>query len=148
MLVVYDRVLKCTEKAILFLFDQDQVWIPISQIDGDSSSLSEEGGTVDVAQWLVDEKNLEVYAADENLRKAPPPPPPQPANEGEALVVKFAITSKRVLFGGHFDFMLVANIIEDALPEIADRRSLESFKIHGKDGKPFCVVSFGKAGKK
>jgi hypothetical protein len=59
--LIYDRVITQTEKAVLLAFGDEDVWLPISQIDPQYLPLEEDGGEVGVEFWLVKEKELENY---------------------------------------------------------------------------------------
>lgn len=56
--VTYDSIKRETDKAILFVIGDEEVWIPTSQIDGDSGDLENEGGTIEIPEWLATEKEL------------------------------------------------------------------------------------------
>lgn len=51
-----------TDKAVLCGFaDGREVWIPLSQIDGEEDF---ESGPVDVAEWLVEQESLPLFEGD------------------------------------------------------------------------------------
>jgi hypothetical protein len=56
----YDEIMAQTERAILFRFDNEEVWLPRSQIE-DPNELDDCGGEVSVQYWIVKEKELEGY---------------------------------------------------------------------------------------
>jgi hypothetical protein len=51
--------LRSTESAVLCLIENEEIWIPQSQID-DESEVWEEGdsGTLVISQWIADQKGL------------------------------------------------------------------------------------------
>ena len=53
------EALRSTTAAVLCLIEDEEVWIPQSQID-DESEVWEEGdqGTLVISQWLADKKGL------------------------------------------------------------------------------------------
>jgi len=59
----YDRVINYTDKAVLFAFDDDEQWIPSSQIHNfdDLDFTGETDGEVVVAGWFVDKEDLDEY---------------------------------------------------------------------------------------
>jgi len=57
MILKYDKVSASTEKAILFQFDDEEVWLPKSQILDHSST----DKVVEIEDWIVEEKGLECY---------------------------------------------------------------------------------------
>ena len=59
--LTYDRIIHQTDKAVLFEFGDEEVWLPLSQIDPEYLPLPEEGGEVAVENWLILEKGLEQY---------------------------------------------------------------------------------------
>ena len=60
--LTYDRIIHQTDKAILFEFGDEEVWIPLSQIDPADLPLEDDvGGEVSVQFWLIQEKGLEPY---------------------------------------------------------------------------------------
>jgi hypothetical protein len=62
MIIQYDAILKETEFAFLVKFDNDEIWIPKSQIkNGFFESLDEGGGELSVAIWFEKDKGLEQY---------------------------------------------------------------------------------------
>jgi len=57
MTLQYDEIIATTKKAVLYRFDDEEHWIPESQIiDRDP-----EYCTVEVEDWLVEKKGLEAY---------------------------------------------------------------------------------------
>lgn len=54
--IVYDDIVRETENAMLVLFDYKQIWLPKSQIEYDETD-----GELFVAEWLIDEKELDGY---------------------------------------------------------------------------------------
>ncbi len=59
--VEFDAVKKVTEKAILFVIDGEEVWLPISQIspeDVDSYAEGDGEGSVSITDWIAHEKGL------------------------------------------------------------------------------------------
>lgn len=59
--LTYDLIIHQTDKAILFQFGDEEVWVPLSQIDPSYLPLEEDGGEVAVQFWLVQEKELQDY---------------------------------------------------------------------------------------
>jgi hypothetical protein len=59
--LTYDRIIHQTEKAILFKFGDEEVWIPLSQIDPEYLPLDELGGEVAVQFWFVEKEDLHDY---------------------------------------------------------------------------------------
>lgn len=57
--IAVTEVIAETDKAILCVVDDEDVWIPISQID-DASEVWEYGdeGTLVIPRWLAEEKGL------------------------------------------------------------------------------------------
>lgn len=51
--VAYSKVNKLTDKAILLVIDDEEVWIPRSQITEMA------GDTITVTKWIADEKGLD-----------------------------------------------------------------------------------------
>lgn len=51
--VFYSKVVKLSDKAILLIIDDEEVWLPRSQI----TEMTEE--TVTVTKWIADEKGLD-----------------------------------------------------------------------------------------
>lgn len=54
----YDEVIHETDKAVLFLIDDQEVWIPRSLIDGDPPEPLSGPGCVDVASWWLEKEGL------------------------------------------------------------------------------------------
>lgn len=52
------EILRETEKAILFKTDTDEVWLPRSQILNDGDLPVSGVCTVEIPEWLAEEKNL------------------------------------------------------------------------------------------
>ena len=59
--ITYDRLIHQTEMAVLLAFDEQEVWIPLSQVDPESLPLDDMGVTVGVEYWLIQENGLEDY---------------------------------------------------------------------------------------
>lgn len=57
MRIKFNEIVHGTEKATLFRFDEEEVWLPLSQIE----DLDTAEQTVEVADWLVEKKGLEGY---------------------------------------------------------------------------------------
>ncbi len=55
--LVWDKMKAMTPLAILFIFGDDNVWLPKSQI----LDLDEETKTLEISQWLAEEKEIEDY---------------------------------------------------------------------------------------
>jgi hypothetical protein len=52
-------VIKRTDKAVLCLIEEDEVWIPQLQIDDDSEVWDEgDEGTLVISQWIADQKKI------------------------------------------------------------------------------------------
>lgn len=57
--VEVDRVIRTTDKAVLCLIEDEEIWLPWSQIDEGSEIESVgDSGTIYIPQWLADEKGL------------------------------------------------------------------------------------------
>lgn len=57
--VEYDDILRATEKAVLLLIDNEEVWMPNSQLDADYSERVGQGeGHMYVTEWIAGEKGL------------------------------------------------------------------------------------------
>lgn len=55
-------VLKVTEKAVLIKLDDEQHWIPVSQLaDGEDHNLEDgdKGVTVSITEWIAEQKGIE-----------------------------------------------------------------------------------------
>ncbi len=59
--LTYARVIHQTDKAILLAFGDEEVWIPISQIDPEYLPLEEDGGEVAVQFWFIEKESLSDY---------------------------------------------------------------------------------------
>ena len=59
----YDRIEHYTDKAVLFMFDSEEVWIPSSQIHNfdDLPFGTDDDGVVEVSSWFVDKESLDCY---------------------------------------------------------------------------------------
>jgi hypothetical protein len=59
--VDFDRVKAITERAILFVVDGEDTWIPISQIsseDVDQYEVGDVDGPVSITDWIASQKGL------------------------------------------------------------------------------------------
>lgn len=59
-------VLRMTDKALLCVIEEEEYWIPLSQMSPDSevcNDTDKADGTLTVKRWLADKKNL-VYQRD------------------------------------------------------------------------------------
>jgi hypothetical protein len=58
--IIYDEIMRQTDKAIQYKIDTVKPWIPISQI------ISEDLGNhvVELPQWLIEADGLEAYIID------------------------------------------------------------------------------------
>jgi hypothetical protein len=59
--VEFESVKRITDKAILFVVDGEDVWIPVSQIAPSDRDQYEEGdtdGSVSVSEWFANQKGL------------------------------------------------------------------------------------------
>lgn len=56
MKLKFDEIVHGTDKATLFRFDEEEAWLPVSQIEVDTGEQ-----TVDVPDWLAEKKGLERY---------------------------------------------------------------------------------------
>ena len=56
--LAHDGVLRETEDAVLFLFDEEEVWIPLKLID----EYDDENEVV-VPRWFIEQEGLEAYEA-------------------------------------------------------------------------------------
>lgn len=55
-------VLKVTDKAVLVKFDDEQHWIPVSQLADREDHTHEEGDkgvTVSISEWIAEQKGIE-----------------------------------------------------------------------------------------
>jgi len=59
----YDSIEAYTGKAVLFIFDTEEVWIPSSQIHNYNNLYfeGEQSGDVEVASWFVEKEYLDCY---------------------------------------------------------------------------------------
>jgi len=57
MILLHDKVVHSTHKAVLFRFDTEDIWIPMSLIEEYDDS------TVEVEDWFAEENELEGYEA-------------------------------------------------------------------------------------
>ncbi len=57
------RVVRRTEAALLIDFGENEEWIPLSQVDGDSeidsASAEDDEGEITITAWIAVEKGLE-----------------------------------------------------------------------------------------
>jgi hypothetical protein len=57
--VDYDEIKAATEKAVLFVIDDEDVWLPVSQLDADySNEVGEGAGHVFVTEWIAKQKGF------------------------------------------------------------------------------------------
>lgn len=57
--VEYDDIIKATDKAVLVLIDDEEIWMPSSQIDADySKNVGLGAGSMYVTEWIANEKGL------------------------------------------------------------------------------------------
>ena len=57
--VEYDDILRATDKAVLVLIDDEELWLPNSQIDADySKEVGQGAGSMHVTEWIANEKGL------------------------------------------------------------------------------------------
>lgn len=59
--VEFDSVKRVTEKAVCFVIDGQDVWIPISQIhpsDQDNYEDGDQDGSVSITEWIAGQKGL------------------------------------------------------------------------------------------
>lgn len=59
--VVVDEVLKETDEAVLLLIDGDEVWVPLSRVDGVPPEVGAVNVTVSVKKWFAEKENLGDY---------------------------------------------------------------------------------------
>lgn len=60
--VDFDSVERITEKAILFVIEGEQCWLPISQIapeDRDQYEVGDVDGSVSITPWIASQKGFE-----------------------------------------------------------------------------------------
>jgi hypothetical protein len=58
--VEYDDILRATEKAVQILIDDEEIWMPTSQLDADYSERVGQGaGHMYVTEWIAREKELD-----------------------------------------------------------------------------------------
>jgi hypothetical protein len=60
--VEYDDILRESEsgKALLVLVDDEEIWLPVSQMDADySKQVGRGAGQMYVTEWIAKEKELE-----------------------------------------------------------------------------------------
>ena len=55
--LTYDRIVRETEAASLYEFDGVEVWLPKSQVE-DSPSTTDEGGEIELPEWLATRNGL------------------------------------------------------------------------------------------
>jgi hypothetical protein len=60
-----DHVVARTDKAVLCSFDGKEVWVPLSQIDGEEDF---ESGPIDVAAWFAEREELQPADGDDAAR--------------------------------------------------------------------------------
>ena len=53
--VVFDEIINETDLAYLFLFDEDEIWLPKSQIE----NMDEDKRKIGLSDWLIEEHGLE-----------------------------------------------------------------------------------------
>ncbi len=54
------EVLKETEKAILIRYDDEEIWLPRSQVsEGDKYTAGDKGVTVSISEYIAREKGIE-----------------------------------------------------------------------------------------
>lgn len=58
--LIYDELLRQTDRAVQYRFDKTKVWIPISQIR-DEDLVKQ---TVTLPMWLIEADGLEAYILD------------------------------------------------------------------------------------
>lgn len=55
----FDSIRRETERAFLFIIDEEEVWLPKSQIaDADDYNEGDENGTVSITEYIANEKGL------------------------------------------------------------------------------------------
>ena len=57
IILTWDKIQATTPLAVLFVFGDDDVWIPKSQI----KDLDQEDKTLEIPLWLAEEKEIEDY---------------------------------------------------------------------------------------
>ncbi|MCK4821700.1 hypothetical protein KA005_38395 [bacterium] len=57
IILTWDKIKATTSLAVLFVFGDDVVWIPKSQI----TDLDQENKTLEIPLWLAEEKEIENY---------------------------------------------------------------------------------------
>ena len=57
--VEYEKILTETTEAVLFLVEDEEVWIPKSQMEEEIEDLDREGGEFTIPEWLAVEKGLD-----------------------------------------------------------------------------------------
>lgn len=60
--VDFDAVKVITEKAILFIIEGEECWMPISQIspeDADQYEVGDTDGSVSITPWIAKQKGIE-----------------------------------------------------------------------------------------
>ena len=56
----FDEIKAETDKALLVVIDDEEYWIPLSQIaDSDDYSKGDCGGTISVSEWWAKKEGLE-----------------------------------------------------------------------------------------
>lgn len=55
--LVWDKLTYSTDKAHLFTFGEEEVWLPKSQI----TDIDEKTKTLEIPLWLAEEKEIEDY---------------------------------------------------------------------------------------
>lgn len=54
-------VIKVTDKAALVVYDDEQIWLPLSQMsDPEDLVQGETGVTIGITEWIANEKGIEV----------------------------------------------------------------------------------------
>ena len=59
--VEYEAIRAVTEKAVLFIIEGEEVWLPFSQIasaDRDDLEAGQESGSVSITEWIASQKGL------------------------------------------------------------------------------------------
>lgn len=60
--IVVDKIKKATSKAILVVYENEEIWLPVSQLELDECDDLEEGAqdvSLTISDWIASEKGLD-----------------------------------------------------------------------------------------
>lgn len=117
MILVYDRIIRETDLAVLFDFGDEELWVPESVIE---SCDGDEGNEVEIKDWFVLDKGLERYEGTAGAK-----------NKKEVSLKKSGMSVEVLvrLKMDPVDFKKIGDILYEAAEEIAERKTLESFRM-------------------